>query len=119
MIVKRIIAIVIILVFLPVMSPAASKKHPHVSLDQACEDCHDKETQVWQEGKHGLMGIKCVVCHGDLDKNFMKRPGPERCTGCHAEQVSGTAEGHKIKQKNCWACHDGHSLKLKSGKQNR
>jgi hypothetical protein len=113
---KRIIAIVIILVFLPAMSPAASKKHPHVSLDQACEECHEQEAQVWEDGKHGLMGVKCVVCHGDTSKNFIARPASERCVGCHAEQVAGTAEGHKIKQKNCWACHDGHSLKLESAK---
>ena len=25
----------------------------------------------WQDGKHGVMGVKCVVCHGSTDKNFI------------------------------------------------
>ncbi len=116
MTIKRLAILLLILVFLPAISTAAAKKHPTVPADQACEECHDQEAQVWQDNKHGLMGVKCVVCHGDTGKKFVARPASERCVGCHSEQVDGTAEGHKIKQKNCWTCHDGHSLKLESAK---
>jgi hypothetical protein len=116
MTIKRLTIILLILIFLPTISTAAAKKHPAVPSDQACEECHDQQAQVWQDNKHGLMGVKCVVCHGDTNKKFIVRPASERCVGCHSEQVAGTAEGHKIKQKNCWACHNGHSLKLESTK---
>ena len=113
---KQIITLLVVLAFLPGMSASADKKHPQITLDQACEECHEQEAQVWEDGKHGLMGVKCVVCHGDTEKKFIVRPASGRCMGCHAEQVGGKAEGHKIKQKNCWFCHDGHSLKQKSSK---
>ena len=116
MIMTKIIIGLIMLVAIPAVSMAVVKKHPAVPSDQACEECHERQAQVWQDGKHGLMGVKCVVCHGDTEKIFIARPASERCVGCHAVQVAGTAEGHKIKQKNCWACHDGHSLKLESAK---
>jgi hypothetical protein len=119
MIMKRLITILLILIFLPAVSMAAVKKHPAAPPDQACSECHDKESEVWQDGKHGLMGVGCVVCHGDLDKNFIMRPSPEKCSGCHAEQVSGAALGHKARLKICWGCHDGHSLKPKSVEQTR
>jgi hypothetical protein len=112
----KIIIGLIMLVAIPAVSMAVVKKHPAVPSDQACEECHERQAQVWQDSKHGLMGVKCVVCHGDTEKIFIARPASERCVGCHAVQVAGTAEGHKIKQKNCWACHDGHSLKLESAK---
>ena len=114
---KRIFVIVLlILVVLPCTIYAKGKKHIKISMDQTCSECHSGENDVWEDGKHGLMGVKCVVCHGDTNKKFIARPASERCVGCHSEQVDGTAEGHKIKQKNCWTCHDGHSLKLESAK---
>ncbi|HTZ17320.1 MAG TPA: hypothetical protein VMB78_02655 [Dissulfurispiraceae bacterium] len=113
---KRLITILLVLIFLPVISMAASKKHPPVQVEQACSECHEAEAVTWQEHKHGLMGVGCVVCHGDLEKNFLKRPGPERCTGCHAEQVSGRAAGHKTKPKSCWTCHNGHTLLTNQGR---
>ena len=114
---KKILLIVLIIMLgLPIAIYAEGKKHIKTSIDQVCSECHIAENTVWESSKHGLMGVKCVVCHGDPDVNFVAKPNPERCVGCHSEQVVGAAEGHKIKQKNCWTCHDGHSLKLKSGK---
>ena len=111
---KKIFIIVLIISFaLPINIYAKGKKHIKIPMDQSCSECHAGENDVWESGKHGLMGVKCVVCHGDLDKNFVAMPGPERCEGCHSEQVEGNAEGHKMKQNNCWTCHDGHSLKQK------
>ena len=116
MAIRRLFVFILILIFIPALSAAGTKKHPSVPADQACEDCHDKQAQVWQDSQHGLMGVKCVVCHGDPNKNFVAKPGPERCEGCHSGQVEGTAAGHKMKKRICWTCHDGHSLKPKSGK---
>jgi len=113
---KTFIVLLIILFLIPALTVAAGKKHPTVSTEQSCSECHESESTVWQDNKHGLMGVGCVVCHGDLDKNFMKKPGPERCTGCHAEQAAGKTEGHKQKPKSCWTCHNGHTLKTKQGR---
>lgn len=114
---KRIFVIVLIMMLaLPFTIYAKGKKHIEITLEQTCSECHAEANGVWESSKHGIMGVKCVVCHGDPNKNFLARPAPERCVGCHSEHVAGRTEGHKMKQKNCWTCHDGHSLKAKSGK---
>jgi hypothetical protein len=113
---KVFIPVLIILFILPFSAYAKGKKHIEISVEQACSECHSAQNDVWETGKHAIMGVKCVVCHGDPNRNFVAKPGPERCEGCHSGQVEGTAAGHKIKKRICWTCHDGHSLKLKSGK---
>ncbi|HMK55038.1 MAG TPA: cytochrome c3 family protein [Dissulfurispiraceae bacterium] len=117
--IRSLAVISFIFLLLPALSFGAAKKHPPITAEQDCEECHDSQAQVWQDSKHGLMGVKCVVCHGDPNKNFVAKPTSKRCVGCHSEQVAGTAENHKMKQKNCWTCHNGHSLKPKSAKQDK
>ncbi|MGO9953814.1 MAG: cytochrome c3 family protein [Dissulfurispiraceae bacterium] len=108
--------VLIIMLALPLTIYAKGKEHIEITMEQTCSECHAGENDVWENSKHGLMGVKCVVCHGDPNINFVARPTSERCVGCHSELVAGRAEGHKMKQKSCWTCHDGHSLKTKSGK---
>ncbi len=114
---KKLLSIVVVLLMAaPLAGYAKQIKHIRISDDQACSECHENQDKIWEDSKHALMGVKCVVCHGDPNKDFAAKPGPERCIGCHADQVAGKAEHHKVKPKSCWSCHDGHSLKFKSGK---
>ncbi len=113
---KIFFCILILLIAMPGTLYAKGKKHIATSMDQPCSECHAGENDAWEGSKHALMGVKCVVCHGDLTNNFLRRPGPERCVGCHAEQVGGNAEGHKPKPKSCWTCHDGHTLQAGTGR---
>ncbi len=113
---KILLIILVLLLAAPFIAHAKEIKHIKTSEDQQCYECHSNENDVWQDSKHGLMGVGCVVCHGDPNKDFAAKPGPERCVGCHADQVAGKAEHHSVRPKNCWTCHQGHSLKTKSGK---
>ena len=113
---KRIRVILVfglIMVLAPAMALSASKKHPQVSVEQECEECHDSEGKVWLEGKHGLMNVKCGVCHGGLDKTFNAKPDIYRCRGCHADKVADVEKKLPKQSRNCFLCHDRHSVTVK------
>jgi hypothetical protein len=87
-----------------------------------CVSCHAKSTpkvaQDWQESKHGVMLVKCVVCHGEPNGEgsipFSARPGAiDICARCHdpaikrmAEKFGGDAE--------CNSCHPRHQNPMHS-----
>jgi hypothetical protein len=98
-----------------------------------CVSCHVKSTaratQDWQESKHGVMLVKCVVCHGEPDGKgsipFSAKPDPVAiCARCHdpamqrmAAKFGGNAD--------CGTCHprhqnplhgDAYQSKISSGK---
>jgi hypothetical protein len=102
---------------LPVDSAAAGK--PHVKTEnQECEECHSSQEKVWLGGKHGLMGVKCVVCHGSPEQNFVPKPGVDRCRGCHEAEVS-TVTMLPAKDQACFLCHDHHTDALKESAKNK
>jgi hypothetical protein len=112
----------VFVILLPTISlAAAQKKHPPVPVDQECSDCHSTQAQVWQDGMHGLMNVKCVVCHDSADKNFIAKTDIYKCRGCHGEQVKDVEDKLPAKARNCFLCHDHHSVKAvfhtKGGKQ--
>ena len=112
----------VFVILLPTISlAAAQKKHPSVPVDQECSDCHSGQTQAWQDGKHGLMNVKCMVCHGPADKNFIAGTDIYKCRGCHGEQVKDVEGKLPAKARSCFLCHDHHSVKAvfhsKGGKQ--
>lgn len=109
---KKIIFFFLILV-LPVAVIAKEKTHMKTSGDQECYECHGAQMQVWQDGKHGLMGVKCVVCHGSTDKNFTPKPDIYKCRGCHSEKVADVEKKLFPIQKTCFLCHDAHSVATK------
>jgi hypothetical protein len=89
---------------------AAQKKHPKVAAGKDCADCHKKEVQQWHAGPHGANGVKCLVCHGDIQENFMAKPPLNRCQGCHDRQFTQLTSDPFMKGKTCFTCHPAHAL---------
>ncbi len=116
---KRIL-IVLLALALPIAAVAAGKQHIKTA-DQDCIECHATQEQVWLDSKHGMLGVKCVVCHGSPEQNFDPKPGMNRCRGCHAGQVADVKKNLSPKERSCFVCHEGHRVtvradaKIKSG----
>jgi hypothetical protein len=104
---------------------AAAKPHPDVARGgdpDACLSCHREKTpqvvQAWESGPHGLMLVKCFVCHGSTGKDFASLPDERRCQGCHADKVftvvpvKGPQRGKQVPAE-CRTCHDGHTLAVR------
>jgi hypothetical protein len=105
--------VVVLLMFtLPLAAVAAGKKHMKTD-GQECAECHADQEKVWLEGKHGLMNVKCVVCHGSPEENFAPKPGLNRCRGCHGEKVQDVEKKLSAKDRTCFLCHDNHTVTLK------
>src|SRR5512138_2539995 len=73
-------------------SAAAGGSHPAVDTGlDTCAECHTKVTPkvaaAWNDGRHGLSLVECVVCHGSTGADFRARPTTTACAGCHAAQV--------------------------------
>ncbi len=105
--------ILFLLIILPAAAIAKDKMHTKTSANQECYECHGSQMQTWQDGKHGLMGVKCVVCHGSTDKNFAAKPDIYKCRGCHSEKVADVEKKMLPKMKTCFICHDAHSVATK------
>ena len=99
---------------LPTISlAAAQKKHPPVPVEKECSECHAVQAEVWQDGTHGLMNVKCMVCHEAADKNFIAGTDIYKCRGCHGEQVKDVEAKLPPKARDCFLCHDNHSVKVR------
>jgi len=101
-----------LLTALPLLAGAApAKRHPGGNREQDCEKCHRDGTPelfaAWEGSPHGVALVKCLVCHGSTGADFRPRPEAGLCRGCHAAQVASLA---KRPVKDCFACHDPHSL---------
>ncbi len=87
--------------------------HPAVDAAESCDGCHAELTpkpfQLWFEGRHGLMGVKCVVCHGSVGEGFTRKPKADRCGGCHGEKADQMKTAF-FKGKSCFSCHQPHAL---------
>lgn len=105
--------VVMLMVLLPALAPAASKTHMKTD-GQDCAECHSGQEQVWLGGKHGLMNVKCVVCHGSPEENFAPKPGPMRCRGCHGEKVADVEKKLAAKDRTCFRCHENHTVAVKA-----
>lgn len=81
-----------------------------------CVTCHAKVTaqvtQDWNNSKHGITLVKCVVCHGEPDGQgsipFTAKPDPILiCSRCHdpALQRMVLKYGEKA---DCNSCHPYH-----------
>lgn len=110
---KIVVLFILLLVSIPLLAIAAPKKHIEVSEEQECADCHTKQHEAWQSGKHSPMGVQCVVCHGSLDTTFFVKPPIERCNGCHADKVADIQK-KKSSKLTCASCHDKHTLATKT-----
>lgn len=90
--------------------PAKPVKHPQIEANQACADCHSAEASEWKSSKHGQAVVKCLVCHGAVESNFIPQPTAVRCLACHGENVRHLDDRPPTKGKTCFACHAAHSL---------
>jgi hypothetical protein len=84
--------------------------HPAIDVTQQCSECHEAESQQWAASKHGPSMIKCLMCHGAVNLNFIPKPAPDRCLGCHGEIVRTLNAGAPTAGKTCFQCHAPHSL---------
>jgi hypothetical protein len=89
---------------------AASASHPEVEATQQCSDCHSDEAAAWQSSKHGQALVKCLVCHGAIESNFIPKPTATRCLACHGENVRHMNDGPPTQGKSCFDCHSPHAL---------
>jgi len=81
-----------------------------------CYACHLKTTpkiaQDWYEGKHGMLLVKCFVCHGQPDGKgaveFAVDPDPDKvCRKCHDPAVNRMEEKFGLRPQ-CNDCHPYH-----------
>jgi hypothetical protein len=103
---------------IPSLAFAAGKGHVPTNGEE-CVECHTDQEQVWLNGKHGLMNVKCVVCHGSPEENFYPSPGLNRCRGCHGEAVADVEKGFPAKERSCFLCHEHHTVAVKEAARNR
>ncbi|ADR19775.1 hypothetical protein [Calditerrivibrio nitroreducens] len=105
--------LIVLVLAAPVFSKTvktAPKKsvHPVPMEDGNCLSCHEgsKQYEQWQSSAHGLILVKCEVCHGE-EKAFQKTPSDKVCRGCHADQAATMPAG-----KTCVTCHPAHTFNV-------
>ncbi len=85
-----------------------------------CYECHVKSTpkvaQDWQESKHGVMLVKCFVCHGQPDGKgsvpWALNPDVDStCRKCHDPSITKMTEKYGL-DLNCNECHPFHNNSL-------
>ena len=83
----------------------------------ACETCHRDATPAvvrdWEGGPHGLLLVKCFVCHGSTGTDFTAAPSAQRCQGCHPAEAAAVGAAKTASAKGrarCFDCHSAHGL---------
>ena len=110
---KKLITLFLLLV-LPGMLSAKTGTHIAIQENQECSECHLVQQKAWFESQHGLMNVKCMVCHGSKEGNFDASKDNKLCLGCHSEQVEQAKKSPSAGVKHCYSCHDHHSLAVKN-----
>lgn len=89
-------------------------KRPDAVAD--CYECHKKVTpkvaQDWFESKHGVILVKCFVCHGQPDQKgsipFAAKPDIDLvCKRCHEPAIVRMENKFGLGAK-CYDCHPLH-----------
>ena len=85
-----------------------------------CFECHIKATpkiaQDWYESKHGVILVKCFVCHGQPDGKgsvpYAVDPDVNAtCRKCHDPSINRMEHTYGLKL-NCNKCHPFHQNSL-------
>ncbi len=85
-----------------------------------CYECHVKSTpktaQDWLESKHGVMLVKCFVCHGQPDGKgslpWAVDPDVDAtCRKCHDPSINKMQKKYGL-ELNCSECHPFHNNSL-------
>lgn len=114
--VLKVLLVVVTLIFLITVTGfckhAKSKsdfKHSVPMEGQTCVSCHesDKQYAEWEKSAHGLILVKCEVCHGD-ESAFRKKPADYICRECHPNEFENKPIGVR-----CISCHAPHTFKVK------
>ena len=88
-------------------------EHMEVEATDTCDGCHAEFTpevhEQWFASKHGLLNVKCFVCHGSTGEDFVRTPVPARCVGCHFAKVESLEDGF-MEGRECFSCHPPHRL---------
>jgi hypothetical protein len=113
------LVVLLLVCALPIAVSAKGKTHIKTAANQECSECHADQTRVWQEGKHGLMNVKCVVCHGSPEVNFTAKPGLNRCRGCHGDEVADVQKKLPARDRTCFLCHEHHTAAVKESAKNK
>ncbi len=115
-----VIAVVAFLTYINVAFPrvkceyAKHLKSPDTASD--CYACHLKATpkvaQDWYESKHGVMLVKCFVCHGQPDGKgsvpYAVNPDVNTtCRKCHDPSIKKMEKKYGLKLE-CNSCHPFH-----------
>ena len=88
-----------------------------------CLACHTKTTpkdaQDWKDSKHGVMLVKCVVCHGQPDGKgsipFAAKPDPMvTCARCHDPSIKRMQTKYG-ERPDCASCHPHHQNPMHGG----
>jgi uncharacterized CHY-type Zn-finger protein len=89
-----------------------------------CVSCHTavtpKVVQNWTESKHGILLVKCVVCHGEPDGQgsipFAVDPNPRLiCASCHDSAMT-TMQAKYGNDLSCNSCHSNHQNSIHRSK---
>jgi len=85
-----------------------------------CYECHKKATPIiaedWRQSKHGVILVKCFVCHGQPDTPgsvpWAVTPDPKVvCQKCHDPAMKRMEAKFGLK-KSCYDCHPFHQNSL-------
>ena len=85
-----------------------------------CLECHlkstPKVTQDWSDSKHGVMLVKCFVCHGQPDGEgsvpWAVDPDVDTtCRKCHDTSINHMEEKYGL-EPTCNSCHPFHNNSL-------
>lgn len=86
-----------------------------------CASCHARVTPSvtadWKASKHGVLLVKCAVCHGDSSGKgsipFAARPTQEEiCFKCHEPAIKRMRARFGAAYDNCGVCHPRHQHPL-------
>ena len=93
-------------------------KSPDAQAD--CFNCHIKTTpkvaQDWYESKHGVILVKCFVCHGQPDGKgsvpYAVSPNIDTtCRKCHDPSINKMEKKYGLVG-DCYLCHPFHNNSL-------
>jgi hypothetical protein len=98
---------------MPQRPPRNAPRHPDAGQAVECAGCHADATpaalEAWSRSRHGLVLVKCTVCHGSTGADFTRVAAPGRCSGCHPAEVESVAKA-RLGAQGCFSCHPGHAL---------
>ncbi len=112
-------AALVMMTALPGQTAIKHLKAPDSAAD--CYECHKKATPKiandWRESKHGVVLMKCFVCHGQPDGKgsvpWSVNPDPKAvCQKCHDPAMKRMAEKYGMESADCNRCHPFHQNSL-------